>query len=81
MEIAWKIIIYSGIFIVGFTAISLWNFYSVTRPVKITTYLVPSDFDLPEKEITLETKEDVKKLDKAIHTKLIRNAKENFDID
>lgn len=55
MDIAWKIIIYVGVFVVGFTAISLWNFYSVTRPPKITVPLVPADFDLPAEEVIVES--------------------------
>lgn len=55
MEIAWKIIIYGGIFIVGFTVISLWNFYSVTHPPKIAVPLVPADFGLPAEEVTIES--------------------------
>lgn len=55
MDIVWKIIIYGGIFIFGFTAISLWNFYLVTHPPKIITPLTPANFGLPEEEVTIES--------------------------
>ena len=60
MDIAGKVIIYGGIFIIGFVAISLWNFYSVTHPFKIATSLTPADFNLPEEEISIESAEGFK---------------------
>ena len=50
-----KILLYTGIFIVGFIGISLWNFYSVIRPSQITTVLTPADFNLSAEDISLET--------------------------
>lgn len=60
MYIAWKVVLYGGIFIVGFTAISLWNFYMVTHPSKFTTPLTPVNFGLPEEEVTLESSDGLK---------------------
>ena len=60
MDIAGKIIIYGGIFIIGFVAISLLNFYSVTHPFTIEGFLPPADFDLPEEEVTIKSIDGIK---------------------
>jgi len=55
MEIFGKILIYTIIFITGFVVISLLNFYMITHPSEITGNRVPSDFNLPEREVTIES--------------------------
>ena len=55
----WKIFLYAGIFIAGFAAISLWNFYSNIRPPQIETALVPKDFGLAAEDVSIETDDGV----------------------
>ena len=50
-----KMFLYIGIFIFGFAAISLWNFYSVIRPSKIDISLSPSDFGLAEEVVSIKS--------------------------
>lgn len=60
MELIEKTLTYVGIFIVGFVAISLWNFYMVIRPPEIVGSRVPSDFNLPEDEVTITSNDETK---------------------
>lgn len=55
MEVFGKTLVYIAIFIIGFIAISLWNFYIIIHPPEITGSRVPSDFNLPETEVTIES--------------------------
>ncbi len=55
----WKVFLYASIFIAGFAAISLWNFYSIIRPPQIETALVPKDFGLTAEDVSIETDDGV----------------------
>ena len=55
-----KVILYTVIFIAGFVGISLFNFYSVTRPPKIEIPLTPQDFNLTAEEIEIVSEEGLK---------------------
>ena len=54
-----KWFIYALIFIVGFTGVSLWSFWTVVRPPKYTHKLTPADFNLPSEDVTLVTSDGV----------------------
>lgn len=50
-----KVFLYSGIFIAGFVIISLWNFYFLIRPPKISIPLTPLDFGLVARDVSIVT--------------------------
>ncbi|MFC1732718.1 alpha/beta hydrolase [candidate division KSB1 bacterium] len=60
MEVFWKALVYIAVFIIGFVAISLWNFYMVIHPPEITGSRVPSDLNLPENEVIIESSDGTK---------------------
>jgi len=45
--------LYGIVFILSFIAISLWNFYSVTHPLRIEALFSPAQFSLPAEDITI----------------------------
>ncbi len=54
-----KMILYAGIFIAGFTAISLFSFCLVTRPPKIHISGIPKDYDLEAEEVKITAADNI----------------------
>lgn len=55
-----RTMLYISIFILGFVAISVWNFWIVTHPPQIGIAGTPSDFELPAQDITLTTSDGLR---------------------
>lgn len=50
-----KIMLYGGIFIAGFVAVSLWSFWLVIRPPKIYSHLTPEQAGMPYENLRFRT--------------------------
>lgn len=55
-----RLLVYSGIFTIGFLAASLWNFWQVVQPERLTIRLTPKDYRLPAEALTIRTDEGLK---------------------
>lgn len=55
-----RFVFYSATFIVGFLAVSLWSFWLLVRPMRLTIPLTPDDYNLPANELTIATADGLK---------------------
>jgi uncharacterized protein len=54
-----KALIYISIFIFGFLIISIWNFYTVTHPKRITAEFTPEELKLPSEDVRIQTDDGI----------------------
>lgn len=55
-----RLLLYSVLLVVGFLVMSLWSFWLVVRPPRLTIPLAPGDYGLPATELTIETGDGLK---------------------
>ncbi len=55
-----KVLLYAGIFIIGFVGVSLFSFWLAVKPPKIQIPYTPEAFRLPAEAVTIETTDGLK---------------------